>query len=417
MRHLFGVRPAANAVRRGEAQRGDPGDRPRRPGSSSRGRGCWAREGRNSPADRPAAGGRRDHARRRAVGRRLRRPRCRRSQSRARARRLPPFPLRPCACCEPVPLRTVRDLAYWSPCPARLSLPGHRPPRDAPSVALLGTRTAEQTRTSCSRWVAPPTRAAGCGRGCGSRSCRTTRPVGCLARRSEGSPSSGRGSSSIWERLTATLYRAGKRIFSAGVGVGTPQWPTPRGEFYIRNRLASYSSPFYGPVAFGTSARSEVLTDWPAGGFVGIHGTDRARAPSRPRLARVHPHAKPGHPPTRPAVAGGDAAHHPLMSRAIAAALVLAAAALLAPASAVAQPAPNPEPALVGVPARASRRDGADLVHAGSCSRATRARRSRREKRRERSHRRVLDSGRCGAGCRCGLRGTSARREAPGLGR
>ncbi len=77
------------------------------------------------------------------------------------------------------------------------------------------------------------------------------------------------------ERLTATLYRAGKRIFSAGIGVGAPQSPTPRGEFYIRNRLASYSSPFYGPVAFGTSARSEVLTDWPAGGFVGIHGTNR----------------------------------------------------------------------------------------------------------------------------------------------
>ena len=37
----------------------------------------------------------------------------------------------------------------------------------------------------------------------------------------------------------------------------------------------SYASPFYGPVAFGTSARSEVLTDWPAGGFVGIHGTNR----------------------------------------------------------------------------------------------------------------------------------------------
>jgi len=37
----------------------------------------------------------------------------------------------------------------------------------------------------------------------------------------------------------------------------------------------SSSSPFYGPVAFGTSARSEVLTDWPAGGFVGIHGTNR----------------------------------------------------------------------------------------------------------------------------------------------
>ena len=77
------------------------------------------------------------------------------------------------------------------------------------------------------------------------------------------------------ERLTATLYRAGKRVFSARVGVGAPESPTPRGNFYIRNKLASYSSSFYGPVAFGTSARSEVLTDWPAGGFVGIHGTNR----------------------------------------------------------------------------------------------------------------------------------------------
>ena len=39
--------------------------------------------------------------------------------------------------------------------------------------------------------------------------------------------------------------------------------------------LSRYASPFYGPVAFGTSARSAVLTDWPAGGFVGIHGTDQ----------------------------------------------------------------------------------------------------------------------------------------------
>ena len=44
--------------------------------------------------------------------------------------------------------------------------------------------------------------------------------------------------------------------------------------FYVRNRLTRYRSPAYGPIAFGTSARSTVLTDWPAGGYVGIHGTD-----------------------------------------------------------------------------------------------------------------------------------------------
>jgi hypothetical protein len=74
--------------------------------------------------------------------------------------------------------------------------------------------------------------------------------------------------------LTATLYRAGKRIFAARVGIGTAAWPTPAGEFTIKSKLTSYRSPFYGPVAFGTTARSAVLTEWPQGGFVGIHGTD-----------------------------------------------------------------------------------------------------------------------------------------------
>lgn len=74
--------------------------------------------------------------------------------------------------------------------------------------------------------------------------------------------------------LRATLYRAGKAIFAARVGIGTSSSPTPSGEFIVRNKLTRYASPFYGPVAFGTSARSEVLTDWPAGGFVGIHGTN-----------------------------------------------------------------------------------------------------------------------------------------------
>jgi hypothetical protein len=76
-------------------------------------------------------------------------------------------------------------------------------------------------------------------------------------------------------QLTATLLRARRPIFQARIGVGEPAWPTPRGQFYIRNRLTNYESPFYGPIAFGTSARSAVLTDWPDGGFVGIHGTNQ----------------------------------------------------------------------------------------------------------------------------------------------
>ena len=76
------------------------------------------------------------------------------------------------------------------------------------------------------------------------------------------------------QALTATLYRAGKKIFQAPVGVGQSQWPTPRGEYYIRMKLCCYGNPIYGPYAFGLSARSAVLTDWPGGGFIGIHGTN-----------------------------------------------------------------------------------------------------------------------------------------------
>jgi L,D-transpeptidase catalytic domain len=102
-------------------------------------------------------------------------------------------------------------------------------------------------------------------------------------------------------QLSATLYRDGRKVFSAPVGVGKSYWPTPKGDFYIRNKLTRYASPFYGPIAFGTSARSDVLTDWPNGGFVGIHGTSqpelipgrvshgciRLRNPDILRLARL----------------------------------------------------------------------------------------------------------------------------------
>jgi lipoprotein-anchoring transpeptidase ErfK/SrfK len=75
--------------------------------------------------------------------------------------------------------------------------------------------------------------------------------------------------------FTARLERAGRTIFKTRVGIGRPATPTPAGEFYIRDQVAGFDDPFYGPVAFGTNARSRVLTDWPGGGFIGIHGTNR----------------------------------------------------------------------------------------------------------------------------------------------
>ena len=76
------------------------------------------------------------------------------------------------------------------------------------------------------------------------------------------------------EHFTATLFYDGRIIFRSSVGIGEPESPTPAGDFYIREKLRGFGDPFYGPVAYGTSARSPVLTDWPGGGFVGIHGTN-----------------------------------------------------------------------------------------------------------------------------------------------
>jgi hypothetical protein len=109
------------------------------------------------------------------------------------------------------------------------------------------------------------------------------------------------------EALTAKLVRDGKVVFRARVGVGRPKWPTPHGEFYVRDKLTRFGNPFYGPIAFGTSARSETLTDWPGGGFVGVHGTNepgilpghvshgciRMRNPDILRLARLMPVGTP----------------------------------------------------------------------------------------------------------------------------
>ena len=86
------------------------------------------------------------------------------------------------------------------------------------------------------------------------------------------------------EKMILTLYRDGKVIFVTRVGTGKPSTPTPHGQFYIRDRLIGFPpGSVYGPLAFGTSALSNVETDWPGGGVVGIHGTNE------PSLIPGHP--------------------------------------------------------------------------------------------------------------------------------
>lgn len=75
--------------------------------------------------------------------------------------------------------------------------------------------------------------------------------------------------------LRASLIESGRMIFSARIGIGKPSTPTPHGNFYVIDRLDDLGfGGQYGPLAFGTSAKSPVLTDWPGGGVVGIHGTN-----------------------------------------------------------------------------------------------------------------------------------------------
>lgn len=108
--------------------------------------------------------------------------------------------------------------------------------------------------------------------------------------------------------LRAILYRRGRAIWTARVGVGKPSTPTPVGHFWVREkfRVAAGARSLYGTYAFGTSAYS-VLSDWPGGGVVGLHGTGqpwlipgrpshgcvRIRNPDVARLFRLMPIGTP----------------------------------------------------------------------------------------------------------------------------
>ena len=80
-------------------------------------------------------------------------------------------------------------------------------------------------------------------------------------------------------------YARGELVDRFRVGVGTPATPTGTGTFYVWQRVP-FSNPDqpYGIFALGLSGFSPVLSDWPGGGRMAIHGTpyasDRGRAVS-----------------------------------------------------------------------------------------------------------------------------------------
>ena len=185
-----------------------------------------------------------------------------------------PAPVRPAFTPgKPIALSS-RAVAHWAPVVRPASV-RRAPDAAAPVIAALDTRTPEGT----SNLVVAQVRATD---DAGNVWVRVRLPIlpnnttGWVPRSALGGYVAVRTHLVVdLDEFRATLYRNGRAIFSADVGIGQEAWPTPTGRFYIRNKLTRYASPEYGPLAFGTSARSDVLTDWPAGGFVGIHGTNQ----------------------------------------------------------------------------------------------------------------------------------------------
>jgi len=71
-----------------------------------------------------------------------------------------------------------------------------------------------------------------------------------------------------------TLYQNGSPIYSAPVGVGRPQWPTPLGPSFVDAvySVAPNQQRIYGPVALITGSHSNVFTEFDGGdGTVAIH--------------------------------------------------------------------------------------------------------------------------------------------------
>jgi hypothetical protein len=173
----------------------------------------------------------------------------------------------------PEPLRADPHAVQWAPL-RRATVARAAPSPHAHAVARLSARTPEETTNIV--LVLARARDADGGLWIRARLPARRAQTGWLPRSALG------GYEEVHTRLvvdrarlTLTLLRNGRAVFRAPVGIGRDATPTPAGAFYVRDRLTRYASPFYGPVAFGTSAQSATLTDWPAGGYVGIHGTNQ----------------------------------------------------------------------------------------------------------------------------------------------
>ena len=324
-RHIVGATPAPHAfdeprslasVRRAVARTrfvvaaaedgGDgasPGSRadaraPRR-GRRRRWRSSRARSSRSLAAAPVAAGARR-----------------RRRAARAAARALPP-PVAPAftpgaaaaARLDRATSRTGRPAARRGraaprPTPARA--------RSSRASAHAHARGHAQRRRGARARAGSPRAARGCT--CACRCCRTARPAGSRARRSAATGPCARGSTSTSTALRATLYRDGRRVVCARrVARRQRGWETPRGEFYVRNKLTRYRSPDVraGRVRHQRARRRPRRTGRPAASSASTAPTGPTSCPGRVSHGCIR-HAQRRHPRARAAHAGRHAGDDPL---------------------------------------------------------------------------------------------------------
>lgn len=89
------------------------------------------------------------------------------------------------------------------------------------------------------------------------------------------------------QKMSVTLYKKGRKIFSARAGVGKKSTPTPAGRFYVREGFPNGGAAVYGKYVFGLSAYS-TKSDFPGSDMIGIHGTNQpGLIPGRPSAGCV----------------------------------------------------------------------------------------------------------------------------------
>ena len=74
-----------------------------------------------------------------------------------------------------------------------------------------------------------------------------------------------------------TVFHDGVVDFVTDVAIGSPQYPTPTGTFYITDPIDLRQRPGtgYGAYALGLSGHSDVLDEFMGGdGQIALHGTD-----------------------------------------------------------------------------------------------------------------------------------------------